>query len=620
VNGLTSFNKLGSGKLTISSTSGTLAPTVSILGGTLELGNGDNQIPVGGFLNGLTALYLDAIGGSPELSANGVKVDLNANVTLSNSGAVISGSKGSSAYSFNFKKDIIISDNSTATLSATSMVIGSSSKINVGNNSTLTVSGSLIDNTEIPQATQITKEGAGTLELTGTGNTYSGATTVNAGNLNISAGALTNSSTAITVNSSGNLTATDLGANVSVTVNSGGTADISGTDISVKDITSQTTSTTAFGFSGTSGKVTAQSISGTGAIAFGSDLEVSALNGSGTIILTAATPTLTVSSGQFYGTLAGAATLIKKGSGTLDLMGNNNLSGAVVLQNGTLNVGNLNALGTSADSPENLIFQGGNLKYSGGVSTTMTRDFTVGNGGAGFFSSGKWAWVIGPDAQMDFTDGAAANRTLSLGGVSYISSENIFNPTKFDPNDIANLFTKLVKQDSNKWIVLGAGAGFVDDAQTEIDVQNGELGFAMGSLGSKSTITVGSITPGATSTLGWVSGNTEDVSGRVNLRASSNAAFDIPSGTTVTFASALNGGVTNNASVTKIGDGTLNLSVSNPFTGGFSISGGIVKAGVTGALGSGNVTVNANSTLIVNAVLANTITIKSGGTVSSESS
>ncbi|NBY42282.1 MAG: hypothetical protein EBQ49_03075, partial [Verrucomicrobia bacterium] len=115
VTGLTSFSKLGSGKLILSATGGALAPTVSVIGGTLQIGSGDNLIPVGGFLNGTTALYLDAVGGSPELIANGVKVDLNADVHLVNSGTTISGSKGSSSYSFNFIKDIISSDNSAAT-------------------------------------------------------------------------------------------------------------------------------------------------------------------------------------------------------------------------------------------------------------------------------------------------------------------------------------------------------------------------------------------------------------------------------------------------------------------------------------------------------------------------
>lgn len=616
VSGLTSFTKLGAGKLTLSSTSGSLAPTVSILGGTLELGSGDKQIPAGGFLNGTTTLNLDAMGGSPELIANGVKVDLNTDINLLNSGATLSGAKGTSSYSFNFIKDIISQDNSAAIISATDMITGSNSHINVGSGATLTISGSFIDNTDTQQATQITKNGTGTLELTGTANTYSGATTVNAGTLSVSQGALTNASTAITVNNTATLTATDLGAGVSITVASGGAADISGTDLSVKDIVTENSTLDAFIFSGTGGKITAQSLSGAGSITLASDsLEVDTLNGAGSIVFSGGTSTLTAGAGTFSGSITGAQSFIKKGSGTLAITGNNALTGSVTLNGGILSISDFASLSAASESPENLLIQGGKLKYTG-TGATMTRGFTVGDGISGFIASSTDALIIQGD--MDFADVTASNRTLSLGGTSNIAIENIYNPNKIDAADVDNLFTKLVKQETNKWIVLGAGAGFVDDAQTEIDIQNGELGFAMGALGSKSTITVGATEVGATATLGWVDGNTEDVSTRVNLRNAASAAFDIPSGNTVTFASALNGGASSTASVTKTGAGTLNLNASNPFSGGFTISGGIVKAGITGAVGSGTVTVNANSTLVVNAVLANTITIKSGGTLTSD--
>ena len=576
VSGLTSFTKIGSGKLTLSSTSGSLAPIVTILDGTLELGNGDNQVPAGGFLNGTTALNLDALGGSPELIANGVKVDLNADINLYNSGATLSGAKGNSKYSFNFIKDIIAQDGSIATISATDMITGPNSHINVGAGATLAISGSFIDNTDTPQATQITKNGTGLLEITGTGNTYSGATTVNAGTLNLYADVLSGSSTAITIKNGAILTAVNLGANVSLNVATGGSADLSGTD-----------------------------------------LQINALSGAGPVVLSGSTPTLTVRSGTFAGNLSSTdtASLVKTGTGTLTISGTNSLTGSVTLNGGVVSVSDFTALSAATDSPENLIFQGGKLQYTGTTASTLARGFTVGNGGAGFISSGTGALTIQGD--MDFADTSASNRTLSLGGTTDIAIENIYDPGKISAADVSQLFIKLVKQDTNKWIVLGAGAGFVEDAQTEIDIQNGELGFAMGALGSKSTITLGG-TEGATATLGWVDGNTEDVSGRVNLRNTSNAAFDIPSGNTVTFASALNRGNSSTASVTKTGAGTLNLNAANSFSGGFTISGGIVKAGITGALGSGNVSVNANSTLVVNAVLANTITIKSNGTLTSD--
>ena len=573
VSGLTSFTKLGGGKLTLSSTSGSLAPIVKILNGTLELGNGNHQIPSGGFLNGTTSLTLDAIGGNPALIANGVKVDLDADVNLLNSGATISGNKGTSSYSFNFLKDIIAQDSSLAFITATDMITGSNSHINVGSVATLTISGSFIDGTS---PTQITKNGTGLLELSGTGNTYSGATTVNAGTLSVYQDALIGSSTAITVNTGASLTAVNLGTNVSLTVASGANADLSGTA-----------------------------------------LEVKALSGAGDVVLSGSTPTLTVGSGTFAGNLSSidTASLVKTGNGKLTISGTNALTGPVTLNGGIVSVSDLAALGAATDAPENLIFQGGKLQYTGTAPATMTRGFTVGNGGAGFISSGSGALTISGD--MDFADGSASNRTLSLGGTTDIAIENIYDPGKISAADVSQLFTKLVKQETNKWIVLGAGAGFVEDAQTEIDIQNGELGFAMAALGSKSTITVGG-TEGATATLGWVDGNTEDVSSRVNLRAASSAAFDVPSGNSVIFASALNGGASSSASVTKTGGGTLNLNATNSFSGGFTISGGTVKAGITGAVGTGTVTVNANSTLVVNAVLANTITIKSNGTLTSD--
>ncbi|MBJ7494295.1 MAG: autotransporter-associated beta strand repeat-containing protein [Opitutales bacterium] len=609
--GLTSFTKLGSGKLTLSSSSGSLAPIVTILYGPLELGNGDNQIPSGGFLNGTTSLTLDGSGSSPELIANGVSVDLDAVVNLLNSGATISGTKGTSNYSFNFLKDIIAQDDSSATISATDMITGSNSLFNVGSGAILTISGSFIDGVT---ATQITKNGIGTLEFTGTtASTYSGATTVNAGTLAFSQGTLTGSSTAITVNNGANLTAVDLDANVSITVATSGKADISGTNLNVKDIVTQNSTLDDFIFSGTDGKITAQSLSGSGSVTFASDsLEVDNLSGAGSIVFSSGTSTIAAGSGSFSGTITGAQSFVKQGSGKLTISGTNALTGIVTLDGGVLSISDFDSL-SAASTAENLVLQGGKLEYTGSAAT-MARGFTVGDGISGFNASGTGALTI--SGNMDFADTSASNRTLSLGGTSEIAVENIYNPNKIDTADVDNLFTKLVKQETNKWIVLGAGAGFVDEAQTEIDIQNGELGFAMGALGSKSTITLGG-TGGATATLGWFNDgattNTDDVSARINLKNNASAAFDIPTGNTVTFGTALSGGT--GTSVTKSGGGTLNLDKTNPFSGGFTISGGIVKAGAVGSMGSGNITVNSNSTLVVGAAITNTLTINSGGII-----
>ena len=316
------------------------------------------------------------------------------------------------------------------------------------------------------------------------------------------------------------------------------------------------------------------------------------------------------------GVMSGLGSLTKTGNGTVVLQGDNTFTGSLTLSAGNLKVSTLGAggtaspLGAAADVPGSIIFRGGNLEYAGS-GETLTRDFTVGNDGAGFISSGSGALVIGQDAQMDFDNATASNRTLSLGGTTDIAVENIFNPKKFDSADITNLFTKLVKQDVNKWVVLGAGAGFVDDAATEMDINGGELDFAMGSLGSsshKAHINVGS------ATLGWYNGNTDDLSGRIYLNNSATSAFNVPSGT-VTLASALNGGAATTASLTKLGNGTLQLGAANNFSGGLTVSAGTVKATATGSVGSGTVTISRNATFVVNTILANRIDVKSGATL-----
>jgi autotransporter-associated beta strand protein len=317
------------------------------------------------------------------------------------------------------------------------------------------------------------------------------------------------------------------------------------------------------------------------------------------------------------GVISGLGSLTKTGNGTVELKGANTFTGSLTLTAGNLKVSTLGAggaaspLGAAADVPGSIIFNGGKLEYAGS-GETLTRDFTVGNGGAGFIASGAGALVIGEGAQMDFDNAEASNRTLTLGGTTDIAVENIFNPKKFDAADITNLFTKLVKQDVNKWVVLGAGAGFVDADTTEMNVDGGELDFAMGSLGSasnKAHINVGS------ATLGWNGTHTDDVSGRIYLNNNSAAAaFNIPSGT-VTLNSAFNGGAVTSASLTKLGTGTLELGGANKFSGGLTVSAGTVKATATSAVGSGAVSVSRNATFVVNAVLSNRISVSAGATL-----
>ncbi len=105
-----------------------------------------------------------------------------------------------------------------------------------------------------------------------------------------------------------------------------------------------------------------------------------------------------------------------------------------------------------------------------------------------------------------------------------------------------------------------------------------------------------------------VSNNSYTVSAAAALPA--NTTFSADSFSTLGFSNTLSG----NASVTKIGAGTLALSGTNTFTSGVTINGGFVRATSNSALGPATTTVNTGGTLVVGASPTNPIVL-SGGTL-----
>jgi len=151
----------------------------------------------------------------------------------------------------------------------------------------------------------LNKSGAGTLTLSGS-NSYSGGTTVSSGSLQI-----------------GNANALGTGG---VTVN-GGALDLHGNSVSVSAL------------SGAGGKVT-------NTVA-------------GTVTFTANTSGTSSYAGSIAGG-AGVVALSKSGAGTLTLSGSNSYSGGTTVSDGTLQIGNANALGTGG-----LTISGGALDLNG---------------------------------------------------------------------------------------------------------------------------------------------------------------------------------------------------------------------------------------------------------------
>lgn len=104
---------------------------------------------------------------------------------------------------------------------------------------------------------------------------------------------------------------------------------------------------------------------------------------------------ITVSSDFNYtfsgpGSIIGAASLIKRGAGTLTLTTNHTFTGPVSIEGGVLAVNTLadgglpSPLGASTSAAGNLVISGGTLRYIGSESAGTNHDITIGSAGATF--------------------------------------------------------------------------------------------------------------------------------------------------------------------------------------------------------------------------------------------
>jgi autotransporter-associated beta strand protein len=261
----------------------------------------------------------------------------------------------------------------------------------------------------------ITKAGTGTLILAGN-NTYTGATTITAGTLQIGNGGATGSlstNSAITVNGTLAFNRSDdltQGTNFS-------SAAITGTGSLVQNGTGTLTLNAANTYSGGTTLNTGTLVigntaaAGTGTITQSSGSSLLKFDTSGTISnnmsiynvasnqtmtlsgsITAQNTTYDVASGttlSINGTISGSGGMTKNGTGTLTLTGNNTFTGNTTINSGTLRAGVANALGDTRevmvnsggslliaaseaiDDAAEIELHGGTMKFDGNVTETL---------------------------------------------------------------------------------------------------------------------------------------------------------------------------------------------------------------------------------------------------------
>ena len=474
--------------------------------------------------------------------------------------------------------------------------------------STLTVSpssGSTTFSGAISGTGSLTKEGAGTLVLTGT-NTHSGTTTVSAGTLelNSSAGTALADGGAVTL-SGGTLTLSSTTETIGTLSGASGTLALGGNALTVAQANNRTFAGAITGTSSGSlilngaANNTILALTGTtnstgfaGAITIlKGGLEVSAdsnlgagtltLNG-GTLRLTATAATIdnAVAIGSSGGTISvppsggdltlsgaisGSGTMIKAAGGNLTLSGDNgSFTGAFNINAGTVTVSHANALGTTAGGTT--VASGAALALSGGI--TIAENLTL--SGSGVSSGGALVSASGGNTvsgTVTLNDDATITATgaLTLSGVV----SGAFNLTKAGSDSLTlsgtNSYTGTTTVSAGTLSISGSG-----------NISAAAVTLAGGTLES----TGSSVTLANDITLG-----------------TGNGTVSVGSGKALTLSGVISGANT----LTKTGSGSLTLSGNSGYSGNTTVSAGTLVAGHNNALGTtaGSTTVSSGATLAI---------------------
>jgi autotransporter-associated beta strand protein len=498
------------------------------------------------------------------------------------------------------------------TLGFASTISSDSGSLNLNNAGTITGSGDALTLTGAGSGTiaSIIGTGAGTLTKTGTGtwtlsgaNTYTGATTVSAGVLNIQ------NNTALGTTAAG------------TSVTSGATLQIQG------GITVGAEALTLNGTGSTTTNGALESVSGTnsfsGAITLGSATRINSDSGStltlsgniggNTQNLTVGGAGNTVISGAI-GTTSG--TLTKDGAGTLTLTHANTYTGATTVSAGILNIQSATALGTNASGTT--VASGATLQVQGGINVA----------GEALTLSGT-----GSTTTNGALENVSGNNTLS--GAITMGSDTRINSdagTLTLSGGITGTNTNLTVGGAGATVisgVIGTGTGGLTKDGTGSNLTLSAVNTYTGAT----TVSAGTLTVGIANAIGSSSAVTVATGGTLGMGTFSDVVGSIAGAGSVTLgtgstltaggnntSTSFSGVISGTGGLTKSGTGTFNLSGTNAYTGATTINAGTVQLGASNvfanttnvSIAGGTLALNGNSDQVGNLLFSNGGTLDYG--------
>ena len=549
---------LSAGTLNLNSATAPGSGTITITGGTLDntsgstvtLSNNNTQSWNGDFaFTGTNHLNLGtgvvALGASRTVTVNGATLTVGGNITGAGFGLTKAGNGNLTLAGANTFNDGV-------TLSAGKLNInnsgsgGTSSALGAG---TFTISGGTIDNTSGSTVT---------LSTSNAQNWNSDFTFIGTKDLNMGTGAVTmNANRIVTVNG-GNLTVGGIisGSSLGLTKAGVGTLILGGAN-TYTGATTVSAGTLQTSVSNVISDSSALSVSAGATFKLGGNDTVASIAGSGNYSLGANTLTFGDTSNQTVsGTISGTGALVKNGSGSIALSGNNTYSGGTTISTGTIQIGDNNALGSGS-----LKLGVSGTTASIAFTSTDATDRTISNV-LGTFAGSSAIYTFGSagSGNLTFTNTTSA----ALGSVRTFTVNNSW--TSF-----ANAFT-------------GASDG-ITKAGTGTLILAGNNTYTGATTINAGTLQIGN--GGATGSLSTSSAIT------VNGTLAFNRTGDVVQGTN--FSSASISGI---GSLVQNGAGTLTLNAANTYSGGTTLNTGTLVIGNTAAAGTGTITQSSGSSLL----------------------
>ena len=429
----------------------------------------------------------------------------------------------------------------------------------------------------------LTKTGNGTFTLTGN-NTYTGATNINVGSLNIQNNGALGTTAGTTTIASGAALEVQGGITTAEAISLSGTGV--NTNGAIRNISGANTLSGALTLSGNS---TLKSETGTltlsGAIASSGASRALTLAGAGNI---------TVSNTL---NLLGSGTtgaLIKNDSGYAILAGAGTYSGGTSVNAGTLEIQNGGALGTAAGGTT--VASGATLAVSGNISSNQ--NLTINGQGAN--SNG---------AVRNLSGNNTLSGTVALGSAAYIGVDSAATLTTTGVISGTNSLTKT----GNGTLVMNGSAnntyvGTTNVAAGTLEIrQAGQLGTGVATVSDGATLRVNgnglSIAQNVTLTgsgvggLGALQGSGGSDTWAGNLTMIGNTSIGVASGSTLTASGTIANTANTSYNLTKTDAGTLAVSGANTYAGTTTVSNGTLSVNSNapvsnnGALGSSGTTV-----------------------------